>query len=296
MNSGFRWIGKSTDGEFVTLRKFNGQFTLADYATPDWIQTNKDKIRTGVVIDTETTGLNRNSDLIIEIGLRAFQFNRGTGEILAIGEEYSGLQDPNRPLSDDVKRLTGLTDEALRGQSIDWTAVDRILDSADIIIAHNASFDRPFVDRSSKVSAGKPWACSFKQIDWTRKGFGVSKLEILSIYHGFFTDAHRALHDAEALLHLMSMTDWNTQRPYFNELLANARRPITKVVAANSPFESKDALKERGYNWEANRRAWQKMVFKEDLDAELAWLESAVYKGSFRPVTEDIATNDNFKA
>lgn len=295
MHSDFKWIGKSADGETVTLRKFSGAFNVPAYVTPDWLATNVDKLRTGVVVDVETTGLNRKTDAVIEIGLRRFRFNRANGDLVEAGETYAALQDPGAPLSDDIKRLTGLTDADLAGKAIDWTRVGRLLDDAHLVIAHNASFDRPFIDRCCRISTDKVWACSFKQIDWARKGFNVHKLELLSIYHGFFADSHRAMSDVDALLNLLTMADWTTHKTYLNELLVNARRALARVSALNSPFESKDLLKERGYGWDSNARVWQKIVFHDQLATEVAWLESAIYKGSFAGRTEEIAPIDNFK-
>jgi DNA polymerase-3 subunit epsilon len=288
MHPDFQWIGKSADGETVTLKRFGGRFRLAP-------EPDKDKIRRAIALDVETTGLNRKSDRIIEIGIRSFQFNRATGELVTVGPVYEGLQDPGEPLSDDIKRLTGLTDDMLRGKAIDWKAVASLLDDASLVIAHNASFDRPFIERMTKASAEKVWGCSLKQVGWRTKGFTSSKLEVLSIYHGFFTDAHRALADADALIHLLSHEDHVTRRPYFHELLATARRPLSLVIATNSPFETKDALKERGYSWDNNERVWKRHVFRDDVAAEVAWMESAVYKGDFRGRVVEIPLHDNFK-
>lgn len=292
----FQWIGKSTDGSSVLLKKFCNEFKGPDYATPEWISSHTDRVRMGVVIDVETTGLNNRTDSIIEIGLRQFLFNKATGEFLKCGDSYSAFQDPGKPLSDEVKRITGITDDMVVGQHIDWTRVDSLLTEANLIIAHNAAFDRPFIDKHSKVSPNKTWACSVKQIDWSSKGYPSQKLEILSIFHGFFTDAHRALHDAEAMLYLLSHVDGHTRKPYLDELLRNARRPCVKIVAANSPFESKDFLKQRGYSWDTTARAWNKTIFKENLDQEIAWLESVVYNGSFRGSAVEIPLTDNFKS
>lgn len=295
MHPEFQWIGKSEDGQTVTLKKFSGSFPIPSYATAEWIKENADKLRVGVVLDTETTGLNKKSDSIIEIALRPFRYNRATGELVEALEPYTALQDPGRPLSDDVKRLTGLSDADVAGKSIDWARVGKIIADAQVIIAHNASFDRPFVERSCPESASKVWACSFKQVEWARKGFNVSKLEVLSIYHGFFADSHRALSDVDALLNLLCMSDWTTRRPYLNELLTNARKPLARVNATGSPFETKDLLKERGYHWDSNGRYWYRIVFKDDATNEVAWLESAVYKGEFRGQVIEIPITDNFK-
>lgn len=288
MSSHFEWIGKSKDGETIVLKRFSGDFRVADYATPSWIEMNAELVRTGAVLDTETTGMNRRSDKVIEIGLRTFQFNKQTGELLSLRDSYSGLEDPGTPLSPEIQLITGLTDDDVRGKQIDWKEVDRLISASDIIIAHNASFDRPFVEKKSTASQKKIWGCSVKQIDWLKRGFPSAKLELLSVWHGFFTDAHRALNDADALLNVLSYGA-------LIELLNNAKKPQVKMVATNSPFESKDALKERGYSWDSDARVWKKTILKEGFEEELGWMEKAVYGGTFRGQAIDIPLFDNFK-
>jgi DNA polymerase III subunit epsilon len=281
--SGFSEV--SQDGQSITLRRFSGNFPLPSHATQSWLADNTSRIRTGAVVDVETTGLDRKNDAVIEIGIRKFRYDGVTGEI----------QDPGRPLSQEISELTGLTDEDLRGKKIDWQRVNELLSKVDLVVAHNASFDRPFIDRHAESSRNRLWACSFRQVDWDTKGFPSSKLEILCLYHGFFTNAHRAQNDVDALLCLLSFQDRKSGKSYLHELVSRADQPYIKVIAAGSPFESKDLLKTRGYRWDANARVWQKMILSSQLDAEVSWLEASVYRGGFRGVTQEIPALDNFK-
>lgn len=292
----FRWIGKSEDGKTVTLRRLEDcQMPFPHYATPEWIKQNSDIIRLGAVVDVETTGLSHADDHIIEVGLRQFLFNRNTGEVLALAKCYSSFQDPGRPLSAEITALTGITDEMIAGQKINWDEVNTLLAECALVIAHNARFDRPFIDKKSKPSTEKIWACSLKQIDWSAKGYFSSKLELLNIYHGFFTDSHRALNDADALLYLLSLNNSEDQKPYLYELMQNAKRLMTQVIATAAPFDSKDHLKGRGYNWDSINRFWAKVIFKDDVVDEVSWLEDMVYCGPFGGITRDIALVDGFK-
>lgn len=293
----FRWIGKAQDGKTVTLKKLEGcPVQTPAYATPAWAEQNKDIVRVGLVVDVETTGLNQNDDAIIEIGVRQFLFNRNTGEILSLGKSYSSFQDPGREISTEITALTGITNDMVAGKNIDWAAVNSLFEESSLVIAHNARFDRPFIDRKSKASTERVWACTFKQVDWSAKGFTSSKLELLNIYHGFFTESHRAINDVDALLYLISLPDETSQKPYLFELLNNARRPMTQVIASSAPFESKDFLKGRGYSWDNTNRFWTKVLFKDELPTEMTWLEESVYCGPFGGLTRDIALTDGFKA
>jgi DNA polymerase-3 subunit epsilon len=285
----------SSDGDSITLRRFNGQFAMPSHVTPEWLSANSKRLKKAAVVDVETTGLDRKNDLVIELGLRKFQYDPEAGEIVSIGESLSALQDPGRPLSPEIIELTGLTDGDLKGQKIDWQKVDSLLADVDVVIAHNASFDRPFFDRFARESRQKLWACSLRQINWDAKGFPSAKLEILCLYHGYFTAAHRALNDVDALVCLLTFKDAAKNDTYLNELLKRADQPYVKVVAASSPFESKDLLKARGYRWDPLARVWQRLIVSSQLTDEVSWLESSVYRGTFRGITEEIPALDNFK-
>ena len=78
-------------------------------------------------------------------------------------------------------------------------------------------------------------------------------------------------------------------------LLQNARISDIKVSALDSPFDSKDALKERAYRWNADRKVWAKSVPKPSLDDEVAWLRNFVYRGkNFRLELEKMNAMNRF--
>jgi DNA polymerase-3 subunit epsilon len=292
-----KWFSELNVNETITLKNFTHcKIKIPKYFTESWLLQNESLVRIGLVVDVETTGLKISEHKIIEIGFREFKFNKETGEILELGKAYSAFEDPQEPLSLEIQKLTGITDEMLKGQVIDWDYVSDAFANAHIIIAHNASFDRPFIERMVNNSAQKIWACSLKQINWLAKGFTIHKLEILGILHGFFIDnAHRALIDAEALLYLLSHMDDETATPYLNELLNNARRGVVTLFANNSPFEAKDFLKRKGYIWDSGKRTWFKNIYKDELALEMSWLEKDIYKGSFSGIIQELKLVDNFK-
>ena len=71
---------------------------------------------------------------------------------------------------------------------------------------------------------------------------------------------------------------------------------MTQMIASAAPFETKDFLKGRGYNWDNTNRFWAKIIFKDDVSAEMVWLEESVYFGPFRGITHDIQLTDSFKS
>ncbi|OUP42590.1 PolC-type DNA polymerase III [Pseudoflavonifractor sp. An187] len=93
-----------------------------------------------IAFDLETTGLDPNTDAIIEIGAVRM---RGA-EVL---EHYSTFADPGHPLSPKTVSLTSITDEMVRGAPKPAQAVaDFLAWAGDTpLVAHNAEFDTGFV-------------------------------------------------------------------------------------------------------------------------------------------------------
>jgi DNA polymerase-3 subunit epsilon len=280
----------------VVLRRFNGVFHTPTYATTEWLAANAACLKSAVVVDLETTGLDASRDKIIEIALRPVKFDRRNGHIVEVGESYSSLEDPQQAIPSVIIEITGITDDMVRGQAIDWPRVGQILGDADLILAHHAEFERSFLDPLIPPLQTKVWACSLNFVDWNAKGFAIQKLEVLSTYHGFYVDAHRALNDVDALIHLLMHADEKTQQPYLNEILEAARLPRVKILATGAPFESKDALRGNGYHWNAQRRVWWKSALASSSNDEVKWMEESVYFGAFRGWVQTLRLCDTFKS
>ncbi len=173
----------------------------------------------GAIVDVETTGVSHR-DEVIEVGLVLFAYHRSTGKLLAQVDEYAGLREPTVPISPWAYRVHRISDEAVRGQRLDFDRIESILTRAEFIIAHNASFDRRFVSPLSDTAREKPWLCSMSGIDWAGKGYRSRGLQPLLAAHRIATEtAHRALSDVYAVLHLLAHPQ--PERTYLSELLDN---------------------------------------------------------------------------
>ncbi|MEJ2667190.1 MAG: 3'-5' exonuclease [Deinococcales bacterium] len=232
------------------------------------------ELLTGLYVDVETTGLSAASDRIIELGMVAFEFDR-EGHIYALLDELSAFEDPGRPIPPEIVRITGITDDMVAGQHLPDSAVDSLVDAAHVVIAHNAAFDRPFLERRLPTFAQRAWACSARDVPWSAEGFEGRKLEYLAMKQGFVYDGHRASSDCLAGVHLLSMALPRSGRTALDTLLERARRKGGRLYAVDSPFEAKDRLKARGYSW--NGRVWYKDLPEDQLEPEAEWLRAEVY-------------------
>ncbi len=230
-----------------------------------------------IVLDTETTGLDSKSEKVIELAMLSVLVDAATGLPVGPVTIYESFEDPGRPIPPQITEITGIDDSMVQGQRIDDAAVNALVQEADLVVAHNAGFDRPFVEARWPVFAGKAWGCSFQGIDWKKEGSGSAKLEFLASERGWFYDAHRAQVDCHALLQVLASPLADGQSG-LARLLTGADQTRYKLRATGAPFEAKDKLKARGYRWDGEGRVWWCSLGSDALlDAECAWLRAEVY-------------------
>lgn len=254
----------------------------------------------GIIVDTETTGLDHRKDEIIEIGAIAFTFD-AAGNIGDVTGLYCGLQQPSIPIPADITKLTGITDEMVAGQAIDMAALQTLIEPAELIIAHNAPFDRPFCETFSPIFVDKAWACSNAEIGWKARGYEGTKLGYLIGQSGFFHDGHRAVDDCFALLEVLSREGEGGVGAAFSELYAASQRSRVRIFAEGSPFDMKDLLKGRGYRWsdgsDGRPKSWWVELDEDALDHELRFLRTEIYRWpEADPPVRRLTAYDRFKA
>lgn len=235
----------------------------------------------GVVVDVETTGVDPTNDAIIELALRRFRYDHD-GTIVAIDRSYSWLEDPARPLSPEIVKLTGLTDADLEGKLIDEDAAVTLLGSGTLCIAHNAAFDRKFVDRRLPRAADLAWACSCTEIDWRAHGFDGRSLGWLLSQAGWFHDGHRAGEDVDGVIALLGHR-FDNGRTALSVLHERAMQPSWIVRARGAAYAMKEQLRLRGYRWDPDWKAWWREVADVDRLKEEFWLAGNVYCAQANP-------------
>ena len=167
-----------------------------------------------VILDFETTGLSPDyGDRAIEIG--AVRLINGE-----IEDSFQALMNPGCRISSFIEDYTGITNEMLKDAPPCKTVMKEFADfiGDDNLVAHNASFDRRFLDaefaRISKDYSGK-FTCSLLLARRIYQDAPNHKLGTLVNYININSDGtfHRALYDSEMTAKLwMSMIDEITNR------------------------------------------------------------------------------------
>jgi DNA polymerase III subunit epsilon len=217
-------------------------------------------------LDFETTGLSWQADRIIEVGAVLYDWDTETPLCL-----LSELVIPDRPVPDEIVKLTGITDALIDayGQSEELTLrrLLRMIGQADYVMAHNGSeFDKLFFDaciaRVGDVGTG--WECPWLD---TRcdivfpESITTRQLKFLAAEHGFLNPfSHRAIFD------VLTMLKVARQYP-LESIVARSKEPTLYIQAIVS-FDDKDKAKARGYFWCAPRKIWWRSMKQSDYEIE----------------------------
>ncbi|MCB0333680.1 MAG: hypothetical protein KDD55_09295 [Bdellovibrionales bacterium] len=169
-----------------------------------------------LIVDLETTGLSHDSE-IIELAILHCILETGTDPVREIDYLHM-LQEPTEPLSKKIAELTGIKLESLIGTRIDWIRVSRFCSSPDMIIAHNAKFDKGFLCHYLPDLQKAYWRCSAREIPWKKLGYSSARLSYLLNRFGLEPQRHRALDDARSLLKILGLRSPKGS-PFFKFLL-----------------------------------------------------------------------------
>lgn len=208
--------------------------------------------------DVESTGLEPGVDEVIELGLAVYD---------TIAQQFLALHS-------DLFQTAGWSDEAeavhnikrsssMRGHGPDfnpWKLVEQY--KPDVIVAHNAEFDKQFTGRWSEFDS-VPWICTHLDLPHEKflKKSPCGKLQHLAVdYNISAAYRHRALFDAMLCCEIAARHDL--------ERVLAASREAKFIVSAwhvgKPNFNDKDFvvqkeyLKKAGFRWDVDNQVWIK--------------------------------------
>jgi len=281
----------SAVAEAVHLLESHPDFKIIRRITPrsSFAESDGRILSKGIVVDTETTGTNADKDAIIELGMVLFEYDPETGIVYRVLGSFDQLEEPGFPIPPESTAVHGITDEMVAGKRIDDADVERFLEGVNLVIAHNAKFDRVFMEKRLPIFESLPWGCSFAQVDWNEEGIGSAKLEYIAYQFGFFYDAHRADVDCFALLEVLQQNLPKSGDLVLRSIVNTLGQKSYTVFATGSPFETKDTLKARAYRWDGEKKCWHTTVTGDEaIKAEVAWLKASIYGGKTAKVEIEV--------
>ena len=290
-------INKKDDA--IILELYNGEdleaeniVSLNDY------DKNNELIRIAC-LDVETTGIDLEDNEIIELAVKVFEIDKNNGSNLKAIGKYESYNDPGFDISKEITNLTGISNDDVKDIHINWTDVKNIFDKCQLLIAHNAKFDRKFIEKYIKTD--NVWACSQNDVNWQNRGFFKNSLELLCIWHGFYYEAHRAMNDVNSTINLIAHHSYVDNKPII-EMIESLKKPLYKIINKFPYNENhikmikKRSINNNRYSWDAKNKSWN-IYFqsKEEIDNESIWLTENIYNGSFKGLVQLISPFDRYK-
>ena len=153
---------------------------------------------TYVVFDIETTGLSKEKEMITEIGA----VKVADGKII---DRFSTFVNPQRPISAEITKLTGITDDMVKDAPTTENVLPEFLKFCEdtVLVAHNASFDTGFIRiAAERAGLGELHHTIVDTLELARAllpELNKHKLDIVCEHLGVTLNGHhRAVNDAEA--------------------------------------------------------------------------------------------------
>ncbi len=210
-----------------------------------------------LIVDTETTGLNPQEDQCLEIG--SILFNVPSRSVLAqqsflLPVENNSAEKINH-IPAEVTRLEQPWNQGLH-------YLKALIDTADVLVAHNASFDRKWFGKDPLPVVSKPWLCTMEDIRWPEQRqlrARPSVRDLALAYEIPVWNAHRALTDCIYLAEVFRRCD------DLETLISQGLEP-RKLMRANISYEQRLLAKKAGFTWnDPVAGAWTKRLSERDI-------------------------------
>ena len=165
-----------------------------------------------VVLDVETTGIDRKNDRMVEIAILAVS----NGNIV---EQYQTLVNPGIPISPGAYSTHGISDadvaSAPKAESIAADIAERL--RGKTVVGHNVTFDLAFIETAFRDAGITEKLFYIDTHSFSRKLFPTfpkyGLQDLLSLLHIEKEEAHRALGDVISTYRLFERCkdEWNRQ-------------------------------------------------------------------------------------
>jgi DNA polymerase-3 subunit epsilon len=223
-----------------------------------------------LILDTETTGLDPARDRCIEVGAVLFHVPRRAvlSQLSFLLPAASNPAVSVNGIPAEVSRLPQPWPEALN-------YFQRLVDSAEVVVAHNAGFDRQWFGQEPLPSLPRPWICTMEDVRWPaeRQLRATPSVRDLALAYGVpVWAAHRALTDCIYLAQVF-------ERCGDLEALLSAALEPRRLYRAQLPYEERHKARQAGFRWnDPVPKAWSRRLSEREvasLDFPVAPVEAS---------------------
>jgi DNA polymerase III epsilon subunit-like protein len=218
--------------------------------------------------DLETTGVDKQKDRIIEIGLALYS----TGQHRVL-ESTGFLVDPDGvAVSDEITGITGIYSNAVEAFGYDKTSpIDSFCEyynKAEAVIGHNIlRFDMPII-YAAMARHGYDSLSEKLVIDTMTDIPGVKGEQLITMCAkaGFLYKAHGAVADATAVLSLAEYHSTNFPERSWVKIVERAKSPLVVLFSKqdNTTANNKVARK-AGFRWNGDFKVWWQAIKEMDV-------------------------------
>jgi DNA polymerase III subunit epsilon len=205
-----------------------------------------------LILDTETTGLDPDQHQCVEVGAVLFDVPHRAvlAQISFLLPCDTNPAQPINGIDPAVSRLPQPWPQALQ-------CFEAMLESADVVLAHNAAFDRQWFGHGPLPAIRKPWLCSMEDLRWPaeRQLRPNPSVRDLALAYGVpVWAAHRALTDCIYLAQVFERC------PELERLLQAGLEP-RRLYRARLSYEERHKAREAGFRWnEPVSGAWSRRL------------------------------------
>jgi DNA polymerase-3 subunit epsilon len=212
-----------------------------------------------LIVDTETTGLDPAQHRCIEVGAVLFDVPHR-----AVLSQVSFLLPCDNNPAAAVNGIQPAVSQRPQPWSASLQCFEAMLGAADVVLAHNAAFDRQWFGREPLPAIDKPWLCSMEDLRWPaeRQLKASPSVRDLALAYGVpVWAAHRALTDCIYLAQVLERCD------ELEPLLIAGLEP-RRLYRARLSYEERHKAKDAGFRWnEPVPGAWSRRL--SDREASL---------------------------
>ena len=209
-----------------------------------------------LILDTETTGLDENKDEIIEIGCILFHVSSKSvlSQVSFLFPVSTNEAEHVNGISAEVTNITQPWEDGLN-------FFLKLVDYSDLIVAHNADFDKKWFGKGRLPKLDKRWICSLEDINWTFQKSLKLRPSVTDLALSFSIpvwNLHRALSDCFYISEVFKKCE------NLEEILLKATEPRNLYKALVS-YEERELAKKAGFRWNSPvEGAWSRKLTADE--------------------------------